>query len=77
MTFPPCTVYRASGTEWVQSGHRVSLGGTAVRAEGRVRGRWCECQGPPDTVGPWSLLLGLRDSRWSWCDGVPLPRPPA
>ena len=58
-----------------QSGHRGSLAGTAVRAEGRALGRWCECQGPSDTVGPWILLLGLRDSRWSWCDGVPLPLP--
>ena len=59
-----------------QSGHRGSLAGTAVRAEGRALGRWCECQGPSDTVGPWILLLGLRDSRWSWCDGVPIPLPP-
>ena len=42
-----------------QSGHRGSLAGTAVKAEGRALGRWCECQGPRHCGSldftPWPL----------------------
>lgn len=63
MSFPLCTVYRASGTEWAQSGHRGSLVGTAVRAEGRSGADGVSARGPPTLWVPgfYSLASGIPD----------------
>ncbi|KAB0354502.1 hypothetical protein FD755_023040 [Muntiacus reevesi] len=47
-----------------QSGHRGSLAGRGLRAEGRALGRRCECWGPPTlwVPGIYSLLPGANPS---------------
>ena len=59
----PCASHRAPFiVHPAQSGHRGSLAGRGLGAEGRALGRWCECQGPPTLWVPgfYSLVPGTK-----------------